>query len=115
MEREEKTEDKKSQNVNPVVTRRKALSKMATAAIGAGAVIVVGGVAYYLSSQAPPPTTTTTAATTSEVMTSAAATANKLLRIDPNAPPQGTLNFDMWNYHPRNSSEICGPIRSGES
>jgi ABC-type glycerol-3-phosphate transport system substrate-binding protein len=100
MEREEKTEDKKSQNVNPVVTRRKALSKMATAAIGAGAVIVVGGVAYYLSSQAPPTTTTTTAATTSEVMTSAAATANKLLRIDPNAPPQGTLNFDMWNYHP---------------
>lgn len=74
-ERKERREDKKSQNVSAVVTRRKALSKMATAAIGAGAVIVVGGVAYYLSSQAPPlPATTLTQTATQTATVTATAT-----------------------------------------
>ena len=75
---QENKKEKKILNANANVTRRQALSKMGTAAIGAGAVIVVGGVAYYLStSQAPPSpppvtTTTTQAATSSAATTSAA-------------------------------------------
>ena len=96
--------ERKPQNANAnantnSMSRRQALSKMTTAAIGAAAVVVIGGVAYYLStSQAPPtPSPTTVAPTTVAPTTVAPTTVAPSTEIVPGGRP---LKFNVWGYHP---------------
>ena len=71
---------------NEPMTRRRALSTMGKAAIGAAAVVVVGGVGYYaLTSQTTAPTTTTTPAGATKpvsLLTQDEPLTNALLKID---------------------------------
>jgi maltose-binding protein MalE len=102
MSTQENEKEKKTKNANANVTRRQALSKMGTAAVGAAAVVVIGGVAYYYMSQAPPgpPSATTTAPVTTAPVTTAPVTTASMTELT-SGPP---VYFNIWAYHP----EIVG-------